>query len=700
MALALRHSAVFAVRRGARICGLFLLSLIVLGSPALAQDAPQRGPVRDRHAGKLGEAYENVESGNVTVAVALLDEILADDPTPTAKHAASLMRSMITGGFQPRQAYWRDRQVVDQVVLVDSERAFLAAIEQWTDDKFWPVLFDDDWLAPMFIEAFEPARVMRFEPDGDAGAFENDEAMRQRVMLSVHQHNDHVMKSMSKHPARPGLVAMCPTQSVGLGGLALARGRLQPIVSVDDPPDADQLFDLEKLSSFNAALLMAAHRWKMLSDQSWMGLTLAVGLPTRYQMPKEAAAKQGHTHRAVDDLLGRTKKGVRLAVVGRLMGPANRSVYQAMSSLFLQPQTMLLLNTYGERQGEIWQAFDQQKAADVLSRRYDVVALVGDTATGDHVRRITRPASPFDMIWINSSGGGRRWTIDQGGSPSDLPIGRASAVHMVHSYSLTNPWSSRTVAGWMIEGGAFWYYGSLDEPYLTAFNAPTGMSVKVMAGTPLAFAARKMPGLPLSQPWRLGLIGDPLYVLREEPASRVAPDENDALTPVTIDAQGQALSAKLRAAVTTGSDAAAQVAKEMIAQAEDHKPGDLRLAAWTLYRARTFGEVAMMSLREAERDPILAEIYNRASMITVRQSIARGDIDTSRQIMARQIRQSPDDGVAVITQWYEAMSQAGQRDEALLALRRMLNTEEKDRVKAALTKTLKRIAKRLNEQKP
>ena len=687
--------------RGPRIfvITIAMLAATLATSVALAQDAAQRGPVADRHANQLRQAHERVEQGDVTVAVALLDEILADDPSPSVRHSANLMRSMITGGFKPRQAYWRERQVVDQVVLVDSERAFVAAIEQWTEGKFWPVLFDDNWFAPIFIEAFEPDRVMRFELAGDAGAFENEAAMGDRVRLSVHQHNDHVMKAISKHPPRPGLVAMCPTQSVGLGGLALARGRLQPIVLVDDPPNANQLFDLKKLSSFNAALLMAAHRWKILSDESWLGLTLAVELPTRYEMPKEATAKQGHARRAVDDLLGRTKQGLRLAVVGRLMGPGERSVYQAMSSLFLQPRTALLLNTYGKRKGETWARFDQQAAADILSRWYDVVALVGDTATGDHVRRATRPTSPFDMIWINSSGGGRRWTIDKGGSPTDLPIGRASAVHMVHSYSLTDAWSPRTVAGWMIAGGAFWYYGSLDEPYLTAFNAPTGMSVKVTAGTPLAFAARKMHGLPLSQPWRLGLIGDPLYVLREESASRVAAGEDDALTPVKIDANEGPLPAKLRAAVATGSQTAGPIAARIVADADDHGPEELRLAAWTLYRDRTFDEVAMMSRQEAERDPILAEIHNRASMITVRQSIARGDIDTSRQVMARQIRQSPGDGVSVITQWYEAMSDAGQRDQALRMLRRMLNTQESGRVKSALTESLTRIAKQLNEQK-
>ena len=53
------------------------------------------------------------------------------------------------------------RKVIDQVVLVPDLAAFLEAIAAWDDLNYFPILIDDAEIAPKFIRAFRPARVLR-----------------------------------------------------------------------------------------------------------------------------------------------------------------------------------------------------------------------------------------------------------------------------------------------------------------------------------------------------------------------------------------------------------------------------------------------------------------------------------------------------------------------------------------------------------
>ena len=51
--------------------------------------------------------------------------------------------------------------LVDRVVLVPDDLTYLHELSRWSPTGRWPVLYEDDWLAPMFIRAFKPAQVIR-----------------------------------------------------------------------------------------------------------------------------------------------------------------------------------------------------------------------------------------------------------------------------------------------------------------------------------------------------------------------------------------------------------------------------------------------------------------------------------------------------------------------------------------------------------
>ena len=51
--------------------------------------------------------------------------------------------------------------VVDCVVLVPDAATYLDELGKWSPRGRWPVLFEDDQLAPMFIRRFRPSRVYR-----------------------------------------------------------------------------------------------------------------------------------------------------------------------------------------------------------------------------------------------------------------------------------------------------------------------------------------------------------------------------------------------------------------------------------------------------------------------------------------------------------------------------------------------------------
>lgn len=147
----------------------------------------------------------------------------------------------------------------------------------------------------------------------------------------------------------------------------------------------------------------------------------------------------------------------------------------------------------------------------------------GNDATLANFRKLTAEPNPFDFVWLNSSGGARHWSIGgdgKGGKTEDIPVGAPAAFTVVHSGSATDPYDASTLAGRALDGGAYFYFGAVSEPFLAAFQ-PAGRVVPLMLrGAPLAYALRQHPPGGFWQPWRLMQVGDPLCALREKGLER------------------------------------------------------------------------------------------------------------------------------------------------------------------------------------
>lgn len=629
-------------------------------------------------------------------AKALFEAIVRDDQEPPGivRHSAAIHYGQLTGAFKARQSAWLGRQVVETVVLVPDEASFIEAVQVWPADRFWPVLIEDGWFAPMFIEAFAPRHVVRWSSGGKPA---DEGALAESLGAVLSRWNQSLGDGAAAGaPAPPGMVVIDPTGPQRCAGLALAIGHGQPGVALtyaEQGPRRDMPLE-EQALKLNAGIMTAMLHWKLLNDSQWCGLTLAGPYPYRYrlaqgkqpQLPGGIAWLAGPM--AVDDRLGRDGRGLRLAVTGRLTGSATQSVYQAMCSLFLQPKRLLMLDDYPNRgRAGSWSAFYLSNPAELFRSRYEVEALSGPDAAITMFRARTRPLNRFDMVWINSSGGESHWNVRGQGTQDDIPVGRPTIVHMIHSFSAADPHDADTIAGKAIAGGAYWYYGAVHEPYLPAFEMPTVIAHKAMSGTPLAFAARHAPTSPFYVPWRVMLVGDPLYALRHEPARRIdgRPFEDgvaiDAALKQALAAEPRNWAAVLRCAVLAeamnhaGAGDAAAAAPAPLVEAATHclanpaalDPSDLGRAVLIARVADRRDLIARLPLDVAVRHPIAAAELRQLIYDRYEQQLRLADLDAAKANLAQLIvlRDSRQRLTERAKMWVDKMIAASRQTEAV-----------------------------------
>jgi hypothetical protein len=99
---------------------------------------------------------------------------------------------------------------------------------------------------------------------------------------------------------------------------------------------------------------------------------------------------------------------------------------------------------------------------------------------------------------------------------------------MIHSYSAADLANSQTIASRWLEQGAYVFYGSVNEPFLTAFRQPGLVAELVCAGVPFVAALRQGETEAFGFPWRLIYLGDPLYRLENCRMDETSNDVQDA----------------------------------------------------------------------------------------------------------------------------------------------------------------------------
>jgi len=436
--------------------------------------------------------------------------------------------------------------VVPLVAVVDSGRGFLDTIERWEWPLRFPILIDDGSPSARediarFVRAFEPETVVRVGSDPDAPSWGSmDRAARKSAIdralsRSVRESDepwDAVLGALrGSGVVSPGVVALDPEDPQWAGGLALAAGRIQPVIftSGDHPRrgsmSRERAAALER--TIEAGVARSGLDWRTIGDDI-DAVTLAMTLPVRTRAGDDRgdqAATTDRIGRAGDP--GIRETGVLWARSGQLVGGEARSVYQAMCALFLEIDSAWIWDGY-EPGGE-WDRFDGTDAGETL-RTMGLGVEVHDTPRNAlrHFE-IAAATGPIDaaLVLMNSKGNADAFQLpganEADGAPGDLPmLVRPAAMHMVHSYSLNEPTSPRTVGGRWLDRGVYLYAGSVHEPYLTGFVPTPDVARRLLGGLPLAAAAR-YDGAPM---WKIALIGDPLKTLGP-PGRRVALDAYD-----------------------------------------------------------------------------------------------------------------------------------------------------------------------------
>jgi len=630
--------------RTTRITAALALAL-AWGATAIAQQPSPTTLYRD--------AMQQVERGEANAAIEALEALEArDDAPPALKFAAQLMHGQLTGAFKQRQQVFLNRKVIDVVVLVRNEVSFLEAVAAWPEDRFYPVLYDDGWYSRMFIDTFKPKKIVRYlsrkasEEDVITDVVQTSATEHMKWLIGRYQG----VEPGKMPPPPPGLVVIDPKSEMRGAGLALAIGRGQPATFMSLEAKSGVTLKQEDVDKINAQVMTFANRWRMLSPTSWCGLTLAGPYPYAYvATPPPGTEKPDNSPYAIDDRIGRDGDGVRLAVTGRLIGDAERTAYQAMCSLFLQPRNALLVDGYSKRGGAAFKQYRFNGVDEVLNHRLDAQFLAGDRAARSAYLQAIAPKHEFDLLLINSSGAAKSWSMvgPDRGQYDDMPIGRPIAIHMVHSHSAQRPWDVRTIAGFALASGAYWYFGAMHEPYLHSFVQPTGLAVKFNAGTPLAVAARHLPGHPMYRPWRLMLIGDPLFALRDAPAERIdEPLPLEGAVPTELDDPSLAQFAKLTPAQQRGA---------------------------VFHAAATGNADAMLRLPPdlLTKDPISASIVRRIAADRLDEMVGDGEVDAARPLLGLMLHLVVDekDASAMLTEYLRRAGRAARRTRAEAALK-------------------------------
>jgi hypothetical protein len=535
----------------AEVAGYLMYPIIMLQlrdeRVQLAERVQKELPV-GRHAADvyLDQADLYFSEGNDADAAklwALAKKATENGESPSLNRAARNMAALIDPKTTPNASRWGEREVLNIVVLAPDFDAYAKAIALWTDKTFFPVLFQDDLYAPRFVAAFKSAEVLIMPSNDDPERKKLPElaALRHTILSSWTSENDDTKGKLPAQPSDDDLRARLEkigAKPLGVvfgdgesgemaGALALAAGRFQGLELLARPTVGNEghIGSEEHYLSNKGAWTLAGlvqdglRRWGLPRDDNWAYVTLAGKYPYRYFGEQ---TRWGTTY-ATEDLLGRDEDSTRIAVCGRLMGDNARSSYQAMCSLFLQPESAFLFNTYGGSPKTEWGHYQMDPAEKLLTGRLKVTHFHDEGANLDTFRAHEIPWNRDGLVCINSSGYPVLWSVARGdGTTEDFPIGVPSVINIVHSGSAAELYDTETIAHRAVWGGAFWYFGSSAEPLLDAFQPLSYVAPRITRGVPLVAAFRQRTAQNRFYPWRLLLVGDPQYGLRDKPAERKA----------------------------------------------------------------------------------------------------------------------------------------------------------------------------------
>ena len=413
---------------------------------------------------------------------------------------------------------------VNRIVLVPDEATFLAAIQKWNLKGNWPILIEDDKYAPLFLQRFQPEEIVRLPsikqqlPKGK----QLQELMLNAAATAWNATDTQTLKAkwtqLGWEP--PGVVITSENDPARSAAVALAAAHGQPLVFLEGNfGKPNQTLNNTQWKTLQTAITKAVEStgffYSQLADPIDT-ITIVRELAVKYQSPQKKDEQL-----AVTDGLGRLFNGERWAVVGWIYGSEVRSIYQAMCAIFLDSQTAMLYDSY-PKEGN-WAKYEMEEAARELKTIGLNVELVQKPESSlEKWRSLASKPWTFDLILMNSKGYPKSFQVGNGdASVEDLPkLQFPAAIHMIHSWSASDPDDRNTVSGRWLVNGAYAYVGSVHEPFLSAFIPPKLMVDRLKRGTPFLIAARQLE----SPPWKVATIGDPLMLIAK-PRQRIPPTQ-------------------------------------------------------------------------------------------------------------------------------------------------------------------------------
>jgi len=507
------------------------------------------------------------------------------------------------------------------LVLVPDVSTFLHYVSRWDRECFFPVLFDEPKFARKFVAAYRPKKLLYARAVAPAPI--TDSLVQKTVRAAEGRGaSAGAVVSALDAPQLPAAVA-----------LAAAREQILLLANGNAKPTKPSVTFDEKERLRRWLMSSIAARGVAYDDlcDSIDFVTLAIDWPTRYNVSKGIFPGT----RSLDDAITRRDDERRFAFCGRLLGDRDQTTYQAMCSLFLKPRRALLFNTYGGRSGTVWQSYRMDGAAEQLTSLMEAKYLAGGAATVAKWHQEVAPLASFGLVCVNSSGGRTNWSVPGGGGTTDdVPDTAPCLVHFTHSGSACAPHDPNSIAGRWLTNGAYLYFGSLAEPYLTSFVTPHEYTQRLCRGWPTGVAFRRLFGESFWAPWRLWLLGDPLATLSAE--SRSTPslpslpaDPVDTLVARLEASLGQKRETEVLArlasiAFVRGDDLrAAAYAAQCAPDSQTARVQYIRLAS--LLAQQRLDEIRKLSPKVLGRDAAI--LWRTALVALVHDALSKGDVE-------------------------------------------------------------------------
>ena len=519
--------------------------------------------------------------------------------------AASVLAQDQSQQTQEQQLHWapklglRVEQVnrafptVDRVVLVPDGPTYIDELSKWSKAGRWPVLFEDDHLAPMFIRKFKPNQVIRRRT---VKKIKGNKERRQKQLETIvirtwggDPKTDSIRQTFARNNFKPaGVVITSVDDPAWTAAVALAAGRGQPLAWLDDRfARPNGRLDLETLgrlrNKVDRLVAEAGYQYVSLGDDIDT-ITICRAIAGRATISSNSDDKK--STRAITDLLGRTPGGERYAFTGWIFGDEARCAYVAMCSLFLERNNTWLYNTYKVRAGR--NSYGVRDATAKLNKSgYQAIAFENDRTSDKAWQSMLPGGISTDVLLMNSKGNADFFQLFSGrGSPGDIPIlNEPIAIHLIHSWSMLAPQNKGSVGGQWLSHGAYAYVGSVHEPYLSAFVQPKVLAERCMSYVPFLIASRVWTGqLQFDDAWKVNTFGDPLMLWappRQPPVSRIVKQANYG-----VDLNEQAKKLLARAKTDRGGKRIAQAIATLDLLGQD----SIALEMWRLAKQRNLQE--------------------------------------------------------------------------------------------------------------